>query len=42
MMKVVIVKSWMTTKQYRITTREFVGWGGLAALAPPILGVGGL
>ena len=41
-MKVVIVKSWMTTKQHRITTREFVGWGGrLAALSPPYWGLGG-
>ena len=37
-MKVVIVKSWMTTKQHRITTREFVGWGGGWLHYPPHIG----
>ena len=42
-MKVVIVKSWVTTKQHRITTREFVGWGeGVGCISPPpYWGLGG-
>ena len=37
-MKVVIVKSWVTTKQHQITTREFVGWGGAGCISPPHIG----